>query len=157
MPYNGCEGRASRQGQVPESSPMNITASAVAERSRMSFLPSCFGVAHMVRGEALVYGSLRRLSSSYTGGSWVYFELSNGGFYMAPAGQDAMRIEAENGFDGDLSTDAAGIVAMLYAFGHLAFDLEGSEAGDRFSELYHALRDFALCHTEAAAIAQAID
>ncbi|WP_407240737.1 antirestriction protein [Escherichia coli] len=40
------------------------------------------------------------------------WELSNGGFYMAPARDEMLNIEAMNYFSGQMSADAAGITAF---------------------------------------------
>lgn len=49
-----------------------------------------------------------RLSEDYNGGFWNFYTLTNGGFYMAPAGDKRMRLEVDgNGFSGEMSADAA--------------------------------------------------
>jgi hypothetical protein len=93
-----------------------VTASLVADNHRLTFLPSYFGPRLMMRGEALVYAWLRRLSEDYDGGYWNYYTLTNGGFYMAPKPDKRLRVEVDgNGFSGEMSADAAGIVATLFA------------------------------------------
>ena len=68
----------------------------------------------MMRGEALVFGWLDALSEDYNGGFWNFYTLTNGGFYMAPAGDKRMRLEVDgNGFSGEMSADAAGIDALV--------------------------------------------
>lgn len=129
------------------------TASLVPEAKRMAFLPNCFG-RYFLMGEVLVYGWLDRLSADYSGGCWEFYTLSNGGFYLAPKIGQRLRMAVEgNGFEGELSPDAAGIVATLFALNQLAFETRD----DHLIDCYHALRDFALEHAEAALIAQAID
>ena len=135
-----------------------VTASLVAEAQRLDFLPAYFGPRLMMRGEALVYAWLRRLCERYNGAYWHYYTLSDGGFYMAPDLPDRLEIEVDgNGFRGELSADAAGIVATLFALGQLAAEAADTDAGDALIDRYHFLRGFAASHAEAAAIYRAID
>ena len=135
-----------------------VTASLVAEAQRLDFLPAYFGPRLMMRGEALVYAWLRRLCERYSGAYWHYYTLSDGCFYMAPDLADRLEIEVDgNGFRGELSADAAGIVATLFALGQLAAEAADTDAGDALIDRYHFLRGFAASHAEAAAIYRAID
>ena len=105
-----------------------VTASLVAEAQRLDFLPTYFGPRLMMRGEALVYAWLRRLCERYNGAYWHYYTLSDGGFYLAPDLAERLEVEVDgNGFRGELSADAAGIVATLFALGHLAAEIAGTE------------------------------
>jgi Antirestriction protein len=135
-----------------------VTASVVADNHRLTFLPSYFGPRLMIRGEALIYAWLRRLSDDYDGGYWNYYTLSNGGFYMAPKLGKRLRVEVDgNGFSGEMSADAAGIVATLFALGQLAAEIQGTDAADTLIDRYHFLREFVDDHAEAGPIYQAID
>jgi Antirestriction protein len=130
-----------------------VTASPVGDSERMDFLPNFFG-RHMMRGEAAVYSWASMLSVDYQGGTWAFYRLSNGGFYMAPTSPDKFRVEcAGNGFNGVLSADATGVVVTLFALCHLAEIVQE----DRIIDHYHALREFALDHPEALQIFRAID
>ena len=135
-----------------------VTASLVDSKHRLTFLPSCFGPRLMMRGEALVYVWLQRLCRNYSGGYWHFYTLTNGGFYMAPALSDRLCLEVDgNGFSGEMTADAAGMVATLFALGQLAAEMEGAEAADALIDRYHFLREFASEHAEAGAIFRAID
>lgn len=135
-----------------------VTASLVAEAQRLDFLPTYFGPRLMMRGEALAYGWLRRLCEGYNGAYWHYYTLSDGGFYMAPNLAHRLEIEVDgNGFRGELSADAAGIVATLFTLGQLAAETAGTDAADALIDRYHSLAAFAGSHPEAAAIYRAID
>lgn len=102
--------------------------------------------------EDAVYAMMRQLSASYRGGYWEYFELSNGGFYMRLATKDRIQIQVySNGYEGEMSADAAGIVVCLMVFSHLSFKYEA------LADYFHALRDFAKSHPEASAIFSAVD
>lgn len=134
------------QGQA-----LPVSASLVSKNNRLSFLPRFFGPRLMMKGEALVYAWMRRLSKDYSGGLWNFYVLSNGGFYMAPeAGR--MRVSVEgNWFDGEMSADAAGATATMFTLGQLAAEDE------RMGDLYHLLREFIHEHAEASVIFRAID
>ncbi|MNL28132.1 Antirestriction protein KlcA [compost metagenome] len=128
-------------------------ARLVPDGERMNFLPKAFGSRLMLRGEISVYNWLDRLSQEYSGGFWHYYEIPNG-FYMAPADYDKLRIVwPMNCFERDMSADAAGIVATLYALCELCSQYRS----DDLAEKYHALRDFAGEDAEANAIFAAID
>ena len=130
-----------------------VKAVRVPDSKRMNTLPRYFG-RQLMTGEALVYQSLQFVCETYSGGLWDFFELSNGGFYMAPRLEEPLRIQCDgNGFDGDMSCDAAGIVACLMAFNALAWQTREAH----FGELFYHLRDFAAQHVEAASIFAAID
>ncbi len=135
-----------------------ITSTIVDDEQRMAFLPTYFGVNLMIRGEGLVYNYLRSFCEAYTGGLWNYFELSNGGFYMAPASTERFKIEVcSNFYSGEMSADAAGIVASLYALCHLANSPLHPRDADRMIDHYHRLLAFASEHPEARAIHGACD
>lgn len=101
-----------------------VTANQIPTTSRINALPRHFG-RHMMAVETVVFAYMRELVEAYQGGYWEFYDLSNGGFYMAPTGTQELRVSVSgNYFDGDMSPDAAGIVACLFAYGYL-----GSFAG----------------------------
>ena len=53
-----------------------------------------------------------------------------------------------NGFEGQMSTDAAGITACLFALSNLSFQIQHESVARHF----HQLRDLALEHAEASVI-----
>jgi hypothetical protein len=101
-----------------------------------------------------VFDWATRLSSAYKGGSWDFFQLSNGGFYMAPANCGRVHVRWHmNGYSDTMGADAFGIVVTLFALCHLAEKCDD----DRIVDHYHALRAYAAQHVEAANILRAID
>jgi hypothetical protein len=130
----------------------SITAAIVSEEERLTVLPRHFGL-HMMIFENSVYLFMRALSTGYTGGFWRFFELSNGGFYMAPEVTELPLRADGNGYEGRMSGDAAGITACLYALSHLSFTV----GDERISGHYYRLREFAAQHREAIEIFAAID
>jgi len=129
----------------------SITARPVPNGERTQVLPRHFG-RRMIRFEAAVYDWLGSLSKDYSGAYWNFYELSNGGFYMAPV-LNRLLIESPNGFSRTVSPDAAGIIACLFSCSHLSFHSED----EVFANHFHLLRPFALEHSEANLILAAID
>jgi Antirestriction protein len=139
---------------------MNASATAIAkveaypvpEIARLSTLPSHFGM-HMLTVEGRIYDLMGAFCSSYDGGMWKFFELSNGGFYMSPPEETYVVHVEGNGYRGSMSADAAGITVCLFAFSLMSFEY----TNEVFATHYHLLRDFAMGHLEARAIFAAID
>ena len=130
-----------------------VEAREVGNDERMQMLPKHFG-REMLTVEYAIYAFMRKLASEYKGGYWTFFELSNGGFYIAPECEGAFNICVDtNGFEGTMSADAAGITACLFALSHLSFQVED----ERIANHFHYLREFALSHAEAGTILAAID
>jgi hypothetical protein len=130
-----------------------IEAREVAEGDRLKMLPRHFG-RHMLTVESAVYAFMRELAPQYTGGYWRFFELSNGGLYLAPSASAKFNIHVDgNGFEGEMSADAAGITACLFALSHLSFEITDECIASHF----HYLREFAVTHPEATTIFAAID
>ena len=128
----------------------------IKESDRVMHTANLFGFHFPIHLEPLIYATADRLSPDYTGGYWDFYTLSNGGFYMAPAGNAVFRVICENGFEGELSADAFGITACLYAYSHLSFSGMLGFA-DTCAQQYHWLRKYALDHPEAEGIMAAID
>lgn len=130
------------------------SAVLVSDENRLQFLPSFFGARYMLRGEHLVYVWMGRLCEDYNGAYWHFYETDCGARYMTPDIEAPVRIDVHgNGFEGDMSADAAGIVATLFALGQLAQETKE----DYLIDFYHLLRNFAYEHPESSAIFRAID
>lgn len=130
-----------------------VVAQLVPLGLRQRALHTAFG-RHCVLVERAVYGMLRRLCPEYDGGYWHFYNLSNGGFYLAPDRAGTLCLSCEgNGYERSMSADAAGIVASLMALSHLSFEAED----DNIATSFHLLREFAANHPERRAIWGAID
>ncbi|MDA8137945.1 MAG: antirestriction protein [Desulfobacteraceae bacterium] len=130
-----------------------ITRQEVDADRRLAMLPKYFPELYL-RAEALIYNWMGRLCLSYNGGYWHMYELSSGAFYMAPQTEERFETLCPGfGEAVDLSADAAGLVACLYAINQLANQTEA----DHYIEFYHRLRDYAFEHAEASKIFRAID
>ena len=131
-----------------------IVATAVSEAARLNFLPRHFGK-RMMEVETYIFNRFTTLCKSYRGGYWEFYDLSNGGCYLALRSQTPLDLDINsNGFQGTVSADAAGIIVTLFTLCELAFRHENEEI---FSTRFHQLRDFATTHAEHALIFQAID
>lgn len=129
-------------------------ATVVPDNRSVDFLPALFGLAHMLRGEYAVYRALESLSPDYGGGFWEFCERNGAPLYLRPASDKRFRLVCDgNGYAGEVSADAAGIITTLFAFSHLSFSVRS----DRMAEGYQRLYTFAGDHPEAREIFGAID
>lgn len=133
-----------------------ITSNHVPEAQRMTFVDKLFGISYVLKLEPTIFRVADQLAApTYNGGYWQFFALSNGGFYMAPRTDTAFKVDADNGFSGQLSGDALGITACLSAYSHLSFG-DGAFS-ETCAQHYHLLREFMFGHAEVKAILGAID
>ena len=132
----------------------SITAALVPDANRVDFAHALFGIDFPIRLEPTVFCMASLLAPRYTGGFWRFYTLSNCGFFMAPE-SEPFDVVSENGFEGQLSAEALGVTACLYAYSQLSF------FNDRLAavcaEHYHRLREFAIRHPEVRAILAACD
>lgn len=122
---------------------------------RQTFLPQLFGLNRLIVAENFLYALMDQLSPlDYGGGLWNFYEFGGKPLYLAPSSKPRFRISWEgNGYQGEVSADAAGIIATMFTLSHLSFRFEDS----RFSAAFTRLYEFAVDHPEAGEIFQAID
>ena len=132
-----------------------VTCQRIADASRMQHTDTLFGLHFPMRLEPTIFDMAGRLALEYRGGYWEFNALSNGGFFMAPRSTAVFDVSSENGFEGQLSADALGIAACLYAYSHLSFG-DGALA-ETCADQFNFLREYAMGHAEARAIVAAID
>ena len=134
-------------------------ARLVPEDERMSFLPQLFGARLFFHGEPEVYRWARKLCKDYRGGLWLFYRVGDAGAgFMAPDIEGPLKLFVDgNGFEGELSTQAAGVVFTLFALNHLMFCTPDKGAVDLLCDRYEELREFAHEHPESRAIFAAID
>lgn len=130
-------------------------ATLVPETRRMEFLPGLFGRKLMLVGERTVYQFMSWLApEDYTGGMWRFHEQGRQPLFLSPDTEKRFRISCEtNGYQGEVSAEAAGIIATLFALSHLSFRHEADHLADAYARLYA----FAGDHAEAGEIFAAID
>lgn len=130
----------------------------VPKSSRSQFLPDFFGLSLMIQGENLICSWMEALSTDYNGGSWVFYKLSNNGYFMAPDTRQNFKISCpSNYFEGEMSASAAGIVATLFAINQLLSSKLSPRSTEHLTHCYHQLLAFAKQHEEASQILFAID
>ena len=132
-----------------------ITSVRASESHRMDIADEHFGIRFPLMVEPMIYQFATQIASSYAGGYWQFYSLSNGGFFMAPDIASTFEVIADNGYQGTMTAEALGITACLYAFSNLSFN-EGA-FGQRWADHYHRLLDYAMQHPGAKEIRAAID
>jgi hypothetical protein len=127
----------------------------VQEARRMAFLPALLSPPLMLIGERAVYQFMSWLApDDYNGGLWQFHEQNGQPLFLSPDGDKRFRLFCEtNGYVGEVSAEAAGIIATHFALSHLSFQQEA----DQLSEAYLRLYAFAGDHPEAGEIFKAID
>jgi hypothetical protein len=134
-------------------SKVSIAKSLIPESKRLGTLPSRFPGLFLVY-ESLVYRYLSSFCSEYHGGYWEFADLSNGGFYMSLKSDSLYYLSVpSNGFEGEMSADAASLVANIFTLSQLA----NEHQLDYLIDMYFALRDYASHHPESRMILCAID
>ena len=134
-----------------------ITATRIDnDDQRLQVLPAHFG-ADFLRVEMALYDHLQKMApEDYNGGYWFMYQLSNGAMYLAPAITDRkLRLTVDtNGYSGEVSGDAAGLITCLFVFNALCWKYPQHQD---YVDLFYKLRDFAFDHPEAEEIIAAID
>lgn len=135
---------------------ITITKQLVPESERLTTTEQLFGLHFPLKLEPVIYSITDKMSPAYSGGYWELFILNNAGFYMAPGGEQVYQVSCDNFWSGELSADALGITACLYAYSHLSF-LEDLRFARLCADHYHLLRHYMCEHAEASEILGAID
>lgn len=127
----------------------------VPDVARQDFLPILFGPSHLIVAENAVYAWMERLSPlDYRGGCWDFYEHESKPLFLAPRSRKRFRITGDvTCFQGEVSAEAAGIIATMFAFSHLSFQFQSDRLVDGYERLYAYSAD----HPEASEIFQAID
>jgi Antirestriction protein len=133
-----------------------VTRTLIPEEQRLSHTAKLFGAHFPLVLEPVVYGITNRMAEDYHGGYWNFYTLENAGFYMAPDCDQIFQVSCDNYFTGELSADALGITACLYAYSHLSFSKD-TVFGRLMADHYHRLREFMMDHQEVAALLGATD
>ena len=130
-------------------------ATIVPDDRREKFLPALFGLQFLIVAENTVYTIMERLSPyDYGGGFWDFYEHEGKPLFLAPQSKSRFRITGEiTGFQGEVSAEAAGIIATLFVLSHLSFKFES----DRLAEGYKRLFAYSDGHPESSAIFAAIN
>jgi len=132
-----------------------IIATLVPEHQRVAVTAQLFGLHFSLKLEPFVYYWADGISADYQGGCWEFYTLSNGGFFLAPSIQENFTVSCDNGYEGELSAEAFGIVCCLYAYSHLSF--QDGKFPASCAVHYHLLRQYVYGHSEVGKILRAID
>ena len=97
-----------------------ITHILVPEEHRLDLTAELFGMHFPLAIEPAIFTFASRLSPEYNGGYWDFYELRNGGFFMAPDA-DSYTVTSDNGWQRTMSGEAFGICCCLYAYSHMSF------------------------------------
>ena len=128
----------------------------LSDAERIALPAKLFGtLAFPFKVEPTIFNMAGMLAADYAGGFWDMYQLSNGGWYMSPVSERSFMVTSQNGYSGEMSADALGITACLFAFSHLSFG--SGVLAERCAEQYHLLRELALDHAESRAILAACD
>lgn len=132
-----------------------IAKRAIADNDYQAHITKLFGTHFTMSLEPHIFDAARNLSAEYGGGTWDFFALSNGGFFMSPRLCASFNVSLAFDEPVNMSAEGLGIAACLYAFSRLSF---GTGA---FAELcgrqYYLLRAFMFEHLEAPTILCATD
>lgn len=130
-------------------------ATLVPDDRRERFLPAMFGLQLLIPAENTVYTIMERLSPyDYGGGFWNFYERDGKPLFLAPAADRRFRIESGlTDFRGEVSAEAAGIIATLFVLSHLSFKFESNH----LAAGYQRLRAYSDGHPESSAILATID
>lgn len=133
-----------------------VTRQSLPEDQRLSHIEKLFGAHFPLMLEPVIYGITERMAETYRGGYWQFYTLDNDGFYMVPEGNQIYQVSCDNYFTGELSADALGITACLYAYSHCSFSRD-ERIGRLCARHYHWLREYMYEHPEVAGILGAVD
>lgn len=130
-------------------------ATIVPEDRREKFLRVLFGFQFLIVAENTVYTFMERLCPrDYGGGFWAFYEYRGKPLFLAPDSDRRFRIEGTiTEYRGEVSAEAAGIIATLFTLSHLSLKYESRHLADG----YHRLLAYAKGHPEASAILAVID
>lgn len=136
-----------------QSSASSVVVTSVAPAS-----PSMFSMHFGARYADHIHGAITDYFDSLCEGAntqaWEVHNLSNGGMFLCPAGgpENTLRL-VRNGVTSDVSPQAAGILACLFAYSAW-LGITGNRA---FAFHYERLRDYAAGLPESTVILRAID
>ncbi|MBN9230958.1 MAG: antirestriction protein [Legionella sp.] len=124
----------------------------VLEKNRLNFLPKHVK-RHFIQFENIIYYLAKSMCHQYNGGYCNFYNLSNDGFFLAPALKQQFEIFVDgNGFNGVVTSEALGVILTLFSINGII-----GQGDDYLIDKYYALRDFALQHEERDLILLAID
>ena len=132
-------------------------ARIVPQSQRITLLPKLFGTRSMLLVENMLYRWADRLLPEYKGSYWDMLRIDGGGFYMVPTSQARWKVFIEgNGYSGEVSADAAGVVLCSMLYSHMSFEAAG-DLQKTLVQLFEQLQLYIDGHPEASDIYSALD
>ncbi|HEJ9739415.1 TPA: antirestriction protein [Proteus mirabilis] len=141
---------------MPHSIESAIAITSVPDEQRLDFWFNHFGgIKGWATFEIVTFTTMGQFCEAYNGGYWEYCRLSNGGAFIYPdiSKEELTLFNMHNGNEAQVSCEAAGIAVCLILYSIWSFQTESEVMCDRF----YQLRDYALQHSESAAIFHLID
>lgn len=131
-----------------------ISAILCSNDERRSFTSELFGPVLKLQGKSLVLDVHKQMTGRSYSGHWHYFKLSNTGLYMAPSKNEVHPITwGGNGLIEELTSDASGIVATLFALNAIHQKYGDWQPGVLFDSLWVFARE----HAESEKIFRILD
>lgn len=97
-----------------------IISIKVPQEKRSSFLQKNFGIDLMSIAENMIFDFMKIIVKDYNGGFYDFYQLSNGGFYIAT---DDLSVNIKiNNIEEQISGEAAGIIATVFTLEKLLFE-----------------------------------
>jgi len=122
------------------------------------FLPALFGSDYLC-AEACIYAYACKYIRNYDGGEWTFGQLPDGAGYLAPEENRVTVCNPDNGFEGEMSGDAAGIVITVLVLNHRSWMHSRHDEPDacrHYLYRYEQLMNFVATHRESRAIYRAL-
>jgi hypothetical protein len=132
-----------------------ITKHSVTDTDYDAQTYKLFGAKFSMNFEPQVFHAARELSTEYEGGTWDFFALSNGGFFMSLRSDKCFNVSGPSEARVNMSAEGLGIAACLCAFSRLSFGRDAD--AETFGRQYYLLRAFMFEHLEAPVILRATD
>ena len=121
----------------------NIIEKCVQSQKVPDFLYKRLGK-YSIKFENLVYTAIENYDSEYNGGSWNFYDLSNGGLYMSPDEERTYILQSPNGYTLETTSRCTvGVIASLFALSELNFIVKDIQLyNELMPELYWHLKYF---------------
>ncbi|MEI7412122.1 antirestriction protein [Pectobacterium aroidearum] len=135
------------------------TATPVRSGVLFDFLPTLFG-ADYLNAEACIFAYAKIYIRDYSGGEWTFNQLPDGAGYLAPEDERVFVSNPDNGFEGEMSGDAAGIFLTALVLNHRCWmhsHHDEEEACQHYVKRHEQLMAVVPTHREASAIYRALD
>ena len=137
--------------------PNPVACKLVPEVQRIAVAASLWGPRWPIQVEPTCWNLAEKLAPDYPGGLWNYFEISNNGFFAAPAETESFTIGSNNYFSGVLAPELFGVVVCLLTYYHLSFAGDWEKFPRLCARHHHLLRQYAMGLPAVADILRAID